>query len=586
MDQQSPIASSEPSAPISSTSVESQSVHNATKTAPKKQINLKTILWDVCCVAAIVASVIFGKLWYDTKSQSEQEIQALAASNQQVIDKLEEQNAIKDKKLALNAQTYSQTYKNSAQQFSTDIESKDSKITKLKHDLIKLNQEKLEVEQRWRGPLKDALDVSQDIYAMKWMDNSKVLSDMENRSARTVNICEKWEQLCVKLEPYPEFAPQIAKLKIRLTQAYSGLGLIERIKFDDIDWEISGLADKRPEIEAHVWYKIADTYIRSGKLEEAKTYTALAKTAAESIKETPEEIGKKDYYVAMTNLLEADLIADSEPEKAMESYLLAGQNLSKIMTSFPANGRVKDAFVQACIDGAALGESISNAGNAEKLNKEVYKKILALLDKHPKVKRPKALFAEAKIKEAEELIQEGDQRNAQKSIDEAKAMVKKSGGDVLLTAAIDSTQAFIYWDHGQRTKALEIIDSAINRVKKFKEAESKNQEANYRLASLYWVRSSMRVQPGDAISDGQTAVSYLVELVQNGAGKREAAARRMIAIIYSDIGQQAYTTNQKTVAKQYFIQAKKQWVYLSKRWGASDEYKEGERWCTWRIKSL
>ncbi len=586
MEPHTPISQKEPSASMKSTSVSSESISNAKKVVANKQFNIKALLWDIFCVAAIVGAVIFGKLWYTSKTESEEKLNSVLASTENTIKELEKQNEIKDRVLSQNAQTYSQTYKNTAQQFSTDIESKDERITKLKRDIVTLNQEKLEVEQRWRAPLKDALDVSQDIYAMKWKENSRVLSAMENRSARTVNVCEKWELLCEKLEPYPEFAPQIANMKIRLAQAYSGLGLIERIKFDTIDWEVSGLADKRPEIEAHVWYKIADTFIRSGKLEEAKKYTALAKTVAESIQENPEELGKKDYYVAMTHLLDADLIADTEPEKALESYLLAGENLSKIMTSFPANGRVKDAFVQACIDGADLGETISNAGSAEKLNKDVYKKILALMDKHPKVQRPKAIYAEAKIKEAEELIQEGDQSNAQKAIDEAKAMVKKSGGDVLLSAAIDSTQAFIYWDHGQRTKALDIIDSAINRVNKLKDSDSINQEVNYRLASLYWVKSSMRVQPSDAIEDGQTAVNYLVELVQNGAGKREAAARRMIAIIYSDIGQQAYTTSQKTVAKQYFIQAKKQWVYLSKKWGVSDEYKEGERWCTWRIKSL
>lgn len=96
----------------------------------------------------------------------------------------------------------------------------------------------------------------------------------------------------------------------------------------------------------------------------------------------------------------------------------------------------------------------------------------------------------------------------------------------------------------------------------------------------------MQIAPANSIADGQKAVQYLVKLVQQGAGKREASARRMIAIIYGDIGHQAYSSNQKAVAKQYFEQAKKQWDYLTKNWGQCDEYKEGERWCTWRINSL
>lgn len=586
MKQESPITSNEASAPIQSTSVENESSSNAKKTASKKQFHYKALIWDIGCLAAIVAAVVFGKLWYDSESKSKQELSALKASNDKTIEILKNQNEIKDKILSENAQTYSQSYNSTAEQFTTDIESKDGKITKLKRDIIQLNQDKLEVEQRWRTPLKDALEISQDIYAMKWEENSQVLAAMENRSARAVNICEKWELLCEKLEPYPEFAPQLAKLKIRLAQAYSGLGFIDRINFEAIDWEISGMADKRAEIEAHVWYKITDSLVKAGKLEEAKQYGELAITAADSIMENPEEPGKKDYYVAMTHLLEADLIASDDPQKAMEGYLLACESLSEVMTLFPANGRVKDAFVQACIDGSTLGESATNAGNPEKLTKAAYKKILAMMDKHPKLQKPKSHLAEAKIKEAEEFIQGGDQVKAQQAVDEAKAIVKKSGGNVILTAAIDSAQAFIYWDNGQRSKALDLVNGAISKVKKLKSSDAKKLEITFQLASLYWVRSSMQVQTGDAIQDGQTAVSYLVELVQAGAGKREAAARRMIAIIYSDIGQQAYTTNQKTTAKQYFVQAKKQWEYLSKKWGITDEYKEGERWCSWRIKNL
>ncbi len=586
MNQQSPTTNPEPSSLADSRSVEKEASPNAMKAVSKKKINLKTIFWDILCVGAIVAAAIFGKLWYESKSGSQNELNKLRASNNKTIENLKRENQINEMALSENAQTYSQTYKNSAQQFSSDIEDKDSRITKLKRDVVQLNQDKLEVEHRWRAPLMDALEISQDIYAMKWQENSKVLSAMENRSARTANICQKWELLCQKLEPYPEFAPQIAKLKIRLSQAYSGLGFIDRINFEAIDWEISGMADKRSEIEAHVWYKVADRLIKSGKVEEAKKYAALAKAAADSIQESPDEVGKKDYYVAMTHLLDADLTANDNPKKAMEGYLLACENLSNIMTTFPANNRVKDIFIQACIDGAALGESVTNAGNAEKLGEEAYKKILVLMSKHPKLQKPKVFYAEAKIKEAEELIKDGDQAKAQKAIDEAKAMVKKSGGDVLLSASIDSTQAFIYWDRGQRSKAIEMMNNAISKVKKLKSNNSSKQEVNYQLASLYWVRSSMQVQTAEAIEDGQTAVSYLVELVQNGAGKREASARRMIAIIYSDIGEQAYTTSQKSVAKQYFIQAKKQWEYLSKKWGTNDEYKEGERWCSWRIKSL
>ena len=176
MDEQTPNLDHESAAPMHTMPQDDKNVQNANNSAPTnltKKINTKMLLWDSCCVIAILATVIFGKLWYTSQSESQQRIDAVTASTQDEIEDLKKLNGSKDKKLAENAQTYSQTYKNTAEQFTTDIVSKDSKITKLKRDIVQLNQEKLEVEQRWRTPLKESLEISQDIYAMKWMDNSK-----------------------------------------------------------------------------------------------------------------------------------------------------------------------------------------------------------------------------------------------------------------------------------------------------------------------------------------------------------------------------------------------------------------------------
>jgi len=545
------------------------------KKSISQRINLKTLLWDGGCGLAIICAILFGLLW---KSSSNEITEA-----QNRVAKLEQSQKDLQEKLNKNAALYNQNYEDATKELSSNLQNKDNKIDHLEKDLVDLNQQKISAQQRWRAPLIASLDIAQDIYAMKWESNSRVLSDMENHSARTVTVCEKWEELCEKLSPYPELSPQVAKLRIRLAQAYSGLGLVSRIDFSKIDWKAAQMEKQKPEIEARIWFSVASQFARIGKLAQAQEYLEKAKAAIPQMKPTPE---KATYFSAMMNLLEADISASTDPGKSLTFYIKASEDLAKVVTALPTNTKLRTAFIQACLDGAMLSEGGTSAAQAEKLRKRAFKNINTLLADNPKIEKPHRLYAEVKILEAEEMLREGEQYKASELLKVARTHIKKGGGSVLLTAEANGSQAFIHWDHGERTKAMTIIDDAINNVTKFKEAEPLNTEADYRLASLFWVRSSMQIAPANSIADGQKAVQYLVKLVQQGAGKREASARRMIAIIYGDIGHQAYSSNQKAVAKQYFEQAKKQWDYLTKNWGQCDEYKEGERWCTWRINSL
>jgi len=243
---------------------------------------------------------------------------------------------------------------------------------------------------------------------------------------------------------------------------------------------------------------------------------------------------KATYFSAMMNLLEAEIIASKKPTESLKFYHRAADDLSKIVTSIPSNTKLRTRFI-------------------------------------PKLKKPNLLFAEVKLLEAGEMLRAGEQFKASELLELVRTHIKKGGGSVLLTAEADSSKAFIHWDHGERTKAIEIIDSAIAKVLKFQKTEPKNVEIDFRLASLHWIKSSMQLTPAASIADGQKSAGYLVNLVAKGAGKREASSRRMIAIIYGDIGHQAASSGQKKVAKQYFEQALSQWIYLTKNWGGSDE---------------
>ena len=548
------------------------------------------LLLTVLCASSIAS----GATFYIQKQDTDQQISKLKleVSKQQKVTEqaLKEKNTIIQqereaiqKELSITAEQYQEKHQVTTSELSNNLKEKDNKIDSLEKNLNSLNQENILNRQRWRDSLITSLDITQDVYAMKWQTNNSVLSDMENHSARTLVIAERWENLITKLSPHNELAAQVSQLRIRLAQAYSGLGLVEKINLDDINWEAAGLVEQKQEIEARLWFNLASSYSKSGKLNEAQEYLTKAKEVIPEMTDTPD---KATYFSAMMNLLEAEIIATKDPAESLSFYIKAADDLSKIVTTIPSNTNLRTAFIQACLDGALLSEGGTSAGQATELRQRAFSNINTLLEENPKLKKPNLLFAEVKLLEVEELLREGQQFKASEMLEVARSHIKKGGGSILLTAEADSSKAFIHWDHGERTKAMEIINSAINKVQNFKKNEPKNSEIDYRLASLHWVKSSMQVTPAASISDGQQAANHLIKLIAQGAGKREASARRMIAIIYGDIGYQAATLDKKKVAKQYFKEALAQWVYLTKNWGASDEYTEGERWCEWKIKDL
>jgi tetratricopeptide (TPR) repeat protein len=539
------------------------------------QLMILKTLWYGTCVLAMICSVLFGILIHSSNKEIETEKTKVA--------KLEKSQQELQERITNNTNLYHHKQLETTTELNENLTSKELKIETLQKEIVATKQQKTIANQRWLDPLIASLDISQDIYAMKWQSNSQVLSDMENHSLRTLTVCKKWDELCEKLSSYPELAPQVAKLQIRLAQAYSGLALVDKVDLSKIDWKAAQMEAEKPEIEARIWFSIASQFARTGKLKKAQQYLEKTKTAITQMNATPE---KATYFSSMLNLLEADIAATTDPNKSLKYYIQATNELAKVVTAVPKNTKLRTAFIQACLDGAMLSEGGISAGQAERLRARAFKNINTLLKNNPDIEKPHLLYAEVKILEAEEMLRKGEQFKASELIQTARTHIKDGGGSIILTAEADGSQAFIHWDHGERTKAMSIIDEAIGKVTQLKQAELTNMEAEYRLASLYWVRSSMQIAPADSIADGQKAVQYLVDMVQQGAGKREASARRMIAIIYGDIGHQAYSSDQKSIAKQYFEQARKQWAYLIKNWGQCDEYKEGERWCTWRINSL
>lgn len=462
----------------------------------------------------------------------------------------------------------------------------EGELEKMRGEVIAANRlaekARSEVEQ-WRAPMKETLDTVQDVYAMKVGANSQVLREMENHSARSVEILKKWEGLCELLSKRGGYAREVALLRVRMAEGYASAGILSKVDLVNIDWKAAGLEARAPDIATRVYFTATNGLLAAGKGDVALKYLDKCKVAAANIKSSEEN---KLYARAMISLLEGQLAVSKEPTVALKHYLSAIEDLRKVVVAMPKNVPMRMAFAQACMDGSMLTEVGENAGLGEKLRKEAHSHAYWLAKRNPEVKLPHILSAEIDIVLAEEQLRGGERGMVGPLLERAEASLKLAGGDVLLESAIKGVRAFIVWDLGKRKEAREMIDGAIERVERLTREEPANVDARYRLASLIWERSSMHVSPSDAIKDGRAAAVILIDLVRSGAGKREAGSRRMIAIIYGDIGHLAASVGENALAKQYFEQALGQWKYLMEKWGKSDEYEEGARYSAWRIKGL
>lgn len=451
----------------------------------------------------------------------------------------------------------------------------------VQQELTVLKEHKEEGGQ-WKKMVSQVLETTQDVYAIKMAVNKPVLAELESESGRAMEICERWEVLVDALGVEGGFTKEVALLKIRLAQTYAGEGMAEKINLEEIDWKAAEMEAKQADISMRIYYALTDRLLNDGKVEMAMEYLARCREFAAKL---PADGYFKDYAEGGIHLLEARGLAKN-PREAMDHYMKAIEKLRKVAVGLPGNLAFRCRFAEACLDGALIVPAGSSIGHAEKLRKEAHAHAYWLAKKHPELKIAHRINAYIDLEMAEEQLRGGQEGMVEPLLARAEESLEQAGGDVALTAGIAAVRSFMLWDRGQRAKAHTMMSSEIEKLRKYGAEHPKDVEVSYRLASLLWERSSMRADQGEALKDGHAAAQVLVELIKKGAGKRDAASRRVLAIIFGDIGHLALSAGQKDLAKQYFEQALAQWGALREKWGDSDEYAEGIRWCQKQLKEL
>ncbi len=436
--------------------------------------------------------------------------------------------------------------------------------------------------------LQQILDTSQAVFSLHWDAHLTELKDLEGtiQEPSYQQTLPLWQELADTLRDIPAFHQESAKLQLSIAQAQLTEGILPTQALETIPWEAAGLTKLRAEIQTRLYYTAAKLALEKKDHQHAKEYLTLSQTAIAKAPEASDIPHQKDYTLAMLALLEAQLAEETQPSQALDHYLTAIEHLKAVTNAQPALVQLRSTLARSYINGSIHSAGRNKLTEKNQLLLAAAKEIQTLTKTHPKLKLPHKLKAELAIIRAQETIVSGEKEALTQHIKDLDTALKQIDDDELLAASSAGVRAFPLWERGKITAAVKLMDSSIQRLETLQKKEPNNTEVQYLLAVAYWERSAMRVSINDNLKDATKASKLLVNIVNQGAGKREASVRRTLALLYGDIGHIAAESDQKKIAKQYFKQSLEHWTYLHNNWDTGSEYSEGIRWCKQNIQKL
>ncbi|SHK05421.1 hypothetical protein SAMN02745181_3139 [Rubritalea squalenifaciens DSM 18772] len=435
----------------------------------------------------------------------------------------------------------------------------------------------------WKRPMSKLLGTLTDVYSMKLASKDPIYGEFENKEEVSRRVQQSWEELAQDLSYYEEYRKEEALLRVRLLESYAAEKKWSQVKPEEIDWKSAGKEAEKPMILAKTYYSMAMHYLSTGNQADGQKSLDLCRKYAAEVK--GDEV-KLAYTRAMLDLLKGRQIVAEDPAGSLKYFKSAIAGLDKVVVKVPSSVMVRSEFAKACRDGVMLSMEGNDAAWGEELQKQAKQNASWLVKHHPEVKLPHLMYAELDIAEAEECVRSGREDEVEPLLKRAEKSIKAAGGDVVLESSVEGVRAFIAWNKGYLTKAKQEMQSEINKVSKLVSREPANIEARYRLSALLWELSSMHTDREGALKDGHAAAEQLRILLKAGAGAREASVRRMAALVLSDLGHLSAEKGDKTIAKQCFGEAKQHWGYLRDKWGDCAEYREGEAWCSYKLRRL
>ena len=299
---------------------------------------------------------------------------------------------------------------------------------------------------------------------------------------------------------------------------------------------------------------------------------------------------------ATMELIDGRLVQDKKPDKALEHFQSAIENLKSIQKMLPENINIRTDLTKHILHSSTLAESLDRIDDATKLRGEAADHLRWLLEKKPDLLFAKVRLAEIEILSAESDLLSGYDSAGQRKIIKAEKLLEGTNnldfsptGPGMQLAIAKGLRAILLRDRGQKTNAAKHLDYAIYITNKVIQSNPDAIDPLYRLAEFQWQRAGLAGEAGNLTTEiklGTEAAAIMQKLLKIGASNRDNELRRSLAYLYGSLGHTASRKGDKSSAISYYKKAASFWQSLIDKNGKKNEYDEGLRWSNKRASEL
>ncbi|MFC4995581.1 hypothetical protein [Rubritalea tangerina] len=540
---------------------------------PQQQKDWKPFiqLWGRRAAVVAAAALVVGGVshWvYVTRSLGQME-----AKHDAVLEKLDQSERRVAQEKALAAESAEVLVRERAA-----LERRGQAFELGKQEYVQSSQAAAAEIEQWKETMRDMVSLVQEVYVLKTESRHAPLLDLENEKQRDEKLRTRWLEIQKKIEESEGLEEASAKIQLGVAYAAALAGAYDREALEQGDWELAGLEHERPMVLSRICYQQALAHQARQQKKEAAEWVRVGKEWAKAL---DAEGLERAYVLGMFAKLEGDIHLKEDARGALGHYLLAVDLLGRVVEVNPEAYSIRSLLLEL---GSGMSSwPSSNKDWEEKVHAVVREQAEWILEHHPEKRKAHLALARLDIMMAERCLREREMKKVDTLLARAGKCLSEGGGDVLLQSSLEGMKAFIAWDKGYRSVAIQRMDKQVVLLEKLAQEDGGSAAAHYRRAAMLWERSMMQMQSAKAKADAEGAIGILSEVLV-GAGCFEAMeARRLKAMILCDLAEMEMDRGQKSQARDYLRRSGKLWDELRAQWGESEEDRELARWCAHQL---
>ncbi|NWK54940.1 hypothetical protein HW115_04925 [Verrucomicrobiaceae bacterium N1E253] len=543
----------------------------------QRKVSLAGVALAVLASAALIAAAVLAYQWNQAKTN-------WARSEQHAADRISAQEKQHQEKLSVQNEKLREIEKRMARAIE-DQELAERREQKHKDQLI-------------------SLGVAND-HLLAWMmrDHSKELPELQKSGSARDILIQELQQFLKLTEDGEHFQEVRARIMMQLAELR---------------------VHKRKPVEADVLLDQAVAAWQAAGIEEPGHAYRVARARAacliQALDQNQNDLAKrllpKARVAAMTNqndqsveakrlnavlhVIDGRMLESTDPAKALQHFEQAIKGMQGVHRTLTEHVTVRSDLARFQLEAAKLAGSMNQVEDATRLRGDAAKSLETLLQKNPHLKMPKIQLAKIHIMAATAEIQEGQDVQGARKLDQAEALLKSlpagdhtPDGANMQRAAAMGLRAVLLRDAGKASEAKRTLNAAIalvdEVVRQENQRESPSNEPLYRLAVLNWQLAGIMGDGGNRqaeLKQGKQAAELMESLLKGGAGTHDTGMRRALGYLYGDLGHTAALIGNRSLARDYYQQAAKTWQSLIEKNGKQDEYLDGLKWSESRSREM